>query len=140
MRRIRRGTLLLEAGVAGALLAVLLAISLRVLATTAIERRAVEKRAVALEEAASAMERAAALPWDQLTPERLAQIRLTSGVEKILVGAKLQWTVEPSTSGPTARHLRATITWQSPTGAPHAPVRLSSWAFAAAGTARGESP
>jgi hypothetical protein len=132
--------MVLEALVAAALLAVLLVISLRVLAAAALERRAIEKRAVALEVAAGAIERATAVPWDQLTPERLAEIRLPPSVERILAGAKLTWTLEPAGSGPAAKHIRAELAWRSPTGAPEAPLRLSYWVYAPPESLAGGSP
>ncbi len=140
MRPMRRGVMLMEAVAAGALLAVLLIISLRVMAAAALERRVVEKRTVAIQEAANAIERASALSWEQITPERLAEIRLSPAVEQFLAGAKLAWTVEPTASGPTAKHIRAELTWQSPNGAPSAPVRLNYWAYAPPAGSPGGSP
>ncbi len=62
--------MLLEAIVAGVLLAVMLGLVLRTMTLGAIERRRTDHRAIALQEAAGALERAAALPWDQLTEQR----------------------------------------------------------------------
>lgn len=135
----RTGFLLLEAIVAAALLAVLLGVSLRVLGATAVQRRGVEKRVVALQEAAGAMERARALAWDELTLERLEEIAISPEAEPILSGASVRWTVEDSTSQPATRHVVVEITWQSPAG-PTAPVRLNYWAYAPQGASPGGAP
>jgi Tfp pilus assembly protein PilV len=139
-KRRRRGATLLEAAIAAGLLAVLMTAWLRVATFVAVERRVAEKRAIALQELAGAIERARALPWSQLTPDELATIHLSPQVEACLPGATLSWTVTPATSGPSARHIRAEIAWQSPTGAPSAPVRLSYWAYAPPKASAGGSP
>jgi hypothetical protein len=127
---LRLGSMLVEAVVAAALLAVLLGVSLRVLGAVGGERRAIEKRAIALQEAAGAMERARALAWNEITPERLQSIGLSPSAAQILTGAAMRWTVEPAATGPPARHLRLQITWQNPSGGPSPPLQLDSWAYA----------
>jgi len=144
MKGKRQGFVLLEAMAAGALLAVLLVVLLRVLGAAALERRAIERRAIALQVAAGAIERATAVAWDDIDAERLAEIRLSEGVSRILPGATLTWAVEPVKATPEAKHIRAEVAWQSPTGAPGAPVRLHYWAYApqqtSSGAVPGESP
>ena len=140
----RTGVILLEAAAGGALLAVLVVILLRVLGAAALERRAVERRAIALQVAAGAVERATALEWNEIDAERLAEIRLSEGVSQILPGATLTWAVEPVQATPKAKHIQAEVAWRSPTGAAGAPVRLHYWAYApeqtASGTVPGASP
>ena len=70
MRRSRTGYVLLDVVTGTALLAVLLTVSLKMFATMSSGRAAIENRAVALQLVAGAIERAAALPWDQITTER----------------------------------------------------------------------
>jgi hypothetical protein len=131
----RRAVALLEAIAAAALLAVLVTVCLRMFALTALERRAVEKRAIAMQEAANAIESVAALPWDQVTPERLAEIELSPSVKEILPGGALKLSVEPATTGPPGtigpqgKHVRVELTWTNATGGVDAPVRLAYWAY-----------
>ena len=136
----RRGVAILEAMVAGMLLAVLITLTLRMFAAAAVERRVVEKRTIALEQVAGAIERTSALAWDEITLERLAKIRLAPSIEQILPGAALAWTLEPADSNPSAKHLRAELSWQNPTGAPAAPVRLNYWVYQPASDSAGGSP
>ncbi len=136
--------MLIEAAVAGALLAVLTLVAVRVLAAASLERRRVDQQVIALQEAAGAMQRVTALPWDELTAERLAEVRLSEGAPRALPGAELRWTVEPTEAVPAAKHIHVQLSWQSPNGAPQRPVRLDYWAFAPAGTttetAEGDAP
>ena len=129
----RRGIVLLELVVAFGLFAVLIALCLQMFLSTAAARRASERRAGALVESGNLVERAAALPWNEVTPERLADFKLSSSVEEILPHAVVKATLEPSTEGPRAKHVQVEITWNNPSGVADAPVRLSYWAYAPAG-------
>jgi hypothetical protein len=139
MKRASRGAFLLEAAVAGALVAVLLTITLRLLGIAAIERRAAEKRAIAIEEVAGAVERARALDWEETTQDRLAKISVSPALPNLLPGAKLSWSLETSADGPPAKIVRAELTWNGPT-AGTTPARLSYWVFAPAAGPSGGAP
>ncbi len=132
--------MLLETIVAGLLLAVMLGIVLRALGVSAIERRRVEQRAIALQEAAGALERAAALRWDDLHPDRLAQIKLTPTVDNLLSQPTLTWTVTPDESPPGAKRIRVDLSWQDLRGQQPASVRLNYWAYPPAGNSAQEAP
>ena len=107
-------------------------------ATAAVERRATEKRAIALVEAAGALERTTALEFDEITPQRLDAIRLSPKIESILGEAKLNWTIEITTSQPPAKHVRAELAWQNQV--PSAPVRLNAWVYQRPTKPPGKSP
>jgi Tfp pilus assembly protein PilV len=131
MRPSRHGFVLLEVVVAFGLLAVLIAVCLQMLSATAAGRRAAERRAVALQEAANIMERIAAMPWDQITGERLQEIELSPSVREILPGAAVNLTTEAaSDAGPPGKHVGLEITWTNAVGDRDAPVRLSYWTYA----------
>ncbi len=136
MVRSRRAVALMEVIAAAALLAVLATVCLRMFAFSALERRTAQRRAVAMQEVANTVERVAALPWAQITSERLAQIELSPNVQQILPGGALKLSVEPSATGPPARKVRVEITWTNAAGGVDAPVRLAYWAF----PRPGESP
>ena len=65
----RRGMTLLELAVAGTLLGTLLVVCLQLLQATAAQRRAADQRQLALLEVGNVLERLAARPWADLTPE-----------------------------------------------------------------------
>jgi hypothetical protein len=131
MKHPRRGAFLLEAAVAGAMLAILLTLSLRLMTVAANERRTSEKRAIAIEQLASMVERARMLGWQKTNAQQLADLALPSSLENLLPGAALRWEVEEVNSGPPAKMVRAELRWQSPTaGAAPLTTRLTYWTFA----------
>jgi type II secretory pathway component PulJ len=136
----RRGAILLEAIAAGALLAVMLALVLRAMSATAVERRRMEHRAIALQEVAGAMERAAALPAQEISPETLDRIGLSPKIDDLLPRPKLTWTVTPDDSLAGAKHIRAVLTWQDRRGGRQADVHLDYWAFTPPIVAAQEAP
>ena len=122
----RRGSILIDAAVATALLAALLTFSLRAMTTMAAGRRAGEHRAVAVQLAAGALERAGALAWDDLTSEKLAALAHDHPIDAALSGAQLKLFVDESTGDPSGRHVCAEISW--PTNSkPTKPVKLHRW-------------
>jgi len=94
----RRGVVLLEVVAACGLMAVLVAVCLQMLAVTAATRRTVERRAIALQEAANLLERASALAWPDITPERLAEIDLGPRCAKSFRGPWLTCRLKRRTS------------------------------------------
>jgi hypothetical protein len=139
MKHARRGAFLLEAIVAGALLAIMLTLVLRAMTVTAVERRRTEHRATALQELAGAMERATALPAQEISPQKLERISLSPWIDDLLPQPKLTWTVTDE-AAPDAKHIRAVLTWQDLRGQHPARVHLDYWAFAAPNTASPEVP
>ena len=73
--------MMLELIAACGLMATLLLVSLNLVALTAAERRTIERRVVAQQEAANLIERVAALPWGEITDERLATFKLSPGAQ-----------------------------------------------------------
>jgi hypothetical protein len=140
MKSTRRGAMLLEAIAAGALLAVMLALVMSAMSATAVERRRMEHRAIALQEIAGAMERAAALPAREISPEKLERIALSPAIDDLLPRPKLTWTVTPDDSLAGGKHIRAVLTWQDLRGGQPADVHLDYWAFAPPNAASQEVP
>ena len=131
----RRGVTLLESVVAFGLLAAMVAVSLEMLAVTAAQRRAIDKRVIALTEAANVAERIATLPWDRITPEGLADVELSPAAQKKLPRGVLKLAVEPAAAGLPARRVDVEITWALGSLGGERPVRLSFWAYAPPGGA-----
>jgi len=122
-----RGFSLLEMAVAGVLMAILLSLCLKMLSATAIERQSVEKRLLAMQEAANLIERIAALPSNELTPERLALLQQTSAAPQILPGGVAQVSLESDQPDAQARQVRVEIRWGIRPEDAEAPVSLSYW-------------
>jgi hypothetical protein len=119
----------MEAIAAAALLAVALALVIRAAGGTALERRRMEHRAIALQEIAGVMERAAALPVADVSAETLNRIQLSQQIGDLLPHPQLTWTVAQDEATPDARHIRAELTWQDLRGTQPASMHLDYWAF-----------
>jgi hypothetical protein len=129
MKTNHRGFTIVEMIAASGLTAMLVTMCVQMLSSTAVQRRAAERRMIAVEEATNVTESLGSLTWEELTPERIAEYRLSEPARQILGGGDLKIAIEPSTSGPPAKLVRVEITWPSAGGGTDAPVRLSSWVF-----------
>jgi prepilin-type N-terminal cleavage/methylation domain-containing protein len=135
MKSNHRGFTIVEMLAASALTAMLVTMCVQMLSSTAVQRRATERRMIALAEAANVTESLGSLAWDEITSERITQYRLSESAQQILGGGVLKIALEPSTSGPPAKLVRVEITWPGTAGGTDPPVRLSSWIFS-----RGKAP
>ncbi len=133
MNNMRRGFSLIEIAVAAALLAVLIGVSAQMVVATNAQRPALEKRAIALQQAANIIERVTAWPWQDITAERLASVKLAPSVTELLPGAALKLSVEPAVDAPPGKHVRVEISWTNAAGGTDSPVRLNYWAYARPG-------
>lgn len=141
----RRGVTIVELSVAILLAGVVLAGVGQLLAVTAAQQREGHRRLTAMHEAANHMERLAALPWSDLTPERAAEFRLSDEAVSALPGAILTVRVrEAETAGSeqeaddplaalAARRLEVAVTWRNAAGRQVDPVRLTAWRFSPEG-------
>jgi len=123
----RRGMTLLELVVAGALLGTILVVCLQLLAATAEQRRAADQRQLAVLEVENAMERLAARPWDELTPQAVATPQLSPSVRGRLPGAELKVEVTASPAEPLAKRIAILLRWQDRSGQFTQPVRIVTW-------------
>jgi hypothetical protein len=124
----RRGVILLEVIVGCGLLAVLLAVCVQLLSVTAIERRESQRRAIALVEVANLVERVSAMPYDDVTPEKLNELSLSPDVEHLLPGGTAQLTVDDEPGDVPAKRVQVKIHWGTGRHAP-APARLTYWVY-----------
>ena len=129
----RRGAILFDALVATALLAVLFAFSLRAVAAIAAGRHANEQRAIAVQVATGALERAAATSWNDLTAETLASLVRQHPIDQSLPGATMTLSVsDQETAGDVAqRRLCAEVSWPNSTASAR-PIKLYRWIYHAA--------
>jgi Tfp pilus assembly protein PilV len=124
----RRGVMIVEVLIACGLLAVLLAASVQLLSVTAHARRASERRAIALVQASNVVERVRALPFAEITPDRLAAIELPPQVREILPDAVAKVSVEEESGDVPAKRVRVEIHWRGAGGA-EPPARLTHWVY-----------
>ena len=125
----RRGVMIVEVLVACGLLAVLLALSVQLISVTAHARRASERRAIALEQAANIIERVRGLPFPEITRERLAGIELPPEVRQILPDAVAEVTMEEEPGDVAAKRVRVEVHWKGAAGT-EPPARLTYWVYA----------
>jgi prepilin-type N-terminal cleavage/methylation domain-containing protein len=125
----RRGVTLVEVAVAIVLVGALGSLILESQVSRSRQQRTVQSRELAIAEAGNLMERLTALPWNDLTSEKLASLSLSEAFHQALPGAKLQATVDPSGDPPESRRIKLEIDWSDPAGQPVRPVRLTSWVY-----------
>ncbi len=125
----RRGTTILELLFAGALLATLMTVCLQMLAATAAQHRAAEDRQTAIREAANLMERLGAISFDDLTPQRVAQVQLSQQARRALPGGELEIELNGPADQPAVKRIVVLLRWQDKTGRFVRPVRLVAWRY-----------
>jgi Tfp pilus assembly protein PilV len=129
VRRKRRGSLLAEVAMATVILMIAMSLTVKVLGWVALERRAAERRQRALMEVANVMERIAAYPFDEVTPELTRRITLSTTAGQSLPESDLSVDVTNSDpgAGRSAKRIAVRLRWKGRSGEWEAPVRLTSW-------------
>ncbi len=129
MMKIRRGMMLVELAVAGALVGTLLVVCLQLFSAAVAQRRAADLRQCALLELGNVMEHITARPWTKLTTALLSQEQLSPSAESQLPGAKLKIEVSTLAGEPDAKRITAALRWQDRSGQLVAPVTLTTWRY-----------
>ncbi len=125
----RRGYNIIELIVATVILMAVMGVSLKWFVATAGQRRSEDRRQAALTEAASALERLAARPWEELTPENVAKLVASLELPKSLPSGQVLAQVTQPGGEPEAKILAVTVRWQSRQEAPAEQVRLVAWKY-----------
>ena len=127
----RRGMTILELVIAGALLGTLLIVSLKMIGAVGDWRREADRRQLALFEVANLMERVAARPWSELTPEADDDVRLSDNIRQRLPGAELKIEVSdsPPERKPTSKRIAVSIRWRDRAGRMLPLVSITTWRF-----------
>ena len=124
----RRGSILLDAMVATALLAVTITLSAQAISTISRAQRSAEDRSIALQIAAGALERVAAWPSQQVTADKLDEYSREHPTSDALPGTELVLTVDEVADEPAARRICSEVRWRD--GAAFSkPVRLYYWLY-----------
>jgi Tfp pilus assembly protein PilV len=125
----RRAVTILEVTVALALLAFGLVMTAQLLGLAARQRHAAGQLLVAQLEAANALERIAAMPYDRITSESLGNLTLSNDAKATLADGQLKANVETATdSGPRHKRITVEVAWPIGEG-PARTVELTSWKY-----------
>jgi hypothetical protein len=125
----RRAFTLLETTVALAMLAFGLILTVQILGLAARQRQAAGQLLVAQLEAANALERIAAMPYDRVTVESLSDLSLSGDAKATLADGQLKAKVETATdSGPRHKRITVEVAWTTGEGPPRT-VELTSWKY-----------
>lgn len=128
-RRTRRGSLLLEAVGATALMGVAIVLTVQVLGWTAAERRSAEHEVWARQEAINLVERLRAAPVDRLEPV-IAEL---SGPEpraaRFLPGGRVSIRMTDAPGEPAGKRLTVEVGWTGKGGLPAKPARLTTFVY-----------
>ncbi len=125
----RRGSLLAEVTMSTVLLVIIMGMTVKVLGWVALERRAADRREQAVVEVANLMERLAAHPYDEVTPELARQYAAPARTAGSLPDAELKVDIAESQpgAGRSAKRIAIQLRWRDRSGEWAAPVRLTSW-------------
>jgi hypothetical protein len=127
-RALIAGLTVIELTISIAILAVLLATSMRMIVVASDHVRANERRVLALQAVQAVSEEIDNIPWEQLNEETAASVRIPDAVASHLPGAKFTATVSDE-SDPPAKRVTVEITWNIRNGQPTVPTRLTTWVF-----------
>jgi hypothetical protein len=129
VRSRRRGSLLAEVAISSIMLVIIMGMTVKTLAWVALERKAAERREQALLEVGNVMERLAARPFDEVTPELATRCALSPSASDRLPGAKLEVDVSEShpDAGRSVKRIAIELRWRGGGDELAAPVRLTSW-------------
>lgn len=127
-RRVRRGSLLIETAIAALMLSLAMGLVTKVLAAVATERRAWDRRQVALSEVAGVMERLCARPYEALVAGQVSGVSPSKVAAKLLPRAQLRGeVVEDPAGGMGSKRLVVEMRWRNRAGDWDAPVRMTTW-------------
>jgi hypothetical protein len=99
------------------------------LVSRARQQRTIDRRELAVAEAANLMEQLTSLRWKDLAQEQLAHLKLSDSLRQAIPAATLELTVETSTEKPEAKRIGIKIDYPGRAGRPVRPVRLTSWVY-----------
>lgn len=129
-RAARRGFSITEMTVALFTLTVAAALIAQLAVTTARHRRHSERRLVATQEAANALERLAQVAWDDLTNERWARVELSEVAAKALADGRIEVRLTEIAEPRAARRIDVTVSWRHLATDERRQIELSGWRFA----------
>ncbi len=127
----RRGSMLLEAMVALVLLSAAFIIVGQMHGFVLAQDQVAAHRQLAVDEAANQLERVSALPWQDLTSEKLNSFTLHEETTRSLQHARLEFKVTDLAS-PRGKQVQVTVSWQEGNGSQA--VHLTAWRYGEGGS------
>jgi hypothetical protein len=125
----RSGAALQEAMVAMLIVGAVLVSIAQVLAMAASQRRNSMQRMIATREVGNVMEDLMTRPWEDLTPERLANTPLSELCRRHIPEARLRIDVTGEGDSEAGRRIDIQLDWPTASAQRGAPVRLVAWRF-----------
>jgi len=125
----RRGSLLAEVIMSTVVLIIVMGMTVKVLGWVAIERRAADRREQAVVLVANLMERLAARPYAEVTPDLAREYTAPAKPGPSLPDGDLKVDIAESQpgAGRSAKRIAIQLRWRERSGEWASPVRLTSW-------------
>jgi len=115
--------------VAACLAGVLLVVCMQMIAAAGRQERFQDRRRAAFREAANVMERLAAVPLAELTPDRLDAVQQGAQLDERLPGARVEIAATPLQGPPAGKRLEVNVYWGEPSPEAADPVTLVAWRY-----------
>jgi hypothetical protein len=129
--RARRGSLLAEVAMSGAILMIAMALTVKVLGWVGAERKVWDRRQWAAQEAANLMEEITSRPFAEVNAESTKKRALSPEALRLLPEAELKVEVgeNDQAGGAGSKRVALQLRWLNRSGEWDAPVRLVSWIY-----------
>lgn len=125
----RNAMTVLEVMLALAVLSLAFVLLAQFLTASAQQRRVSERRRIALQEVANSLERVAALPWDEVTSEKLAAWKPSSAASTVLSQAQMRSIVATEPGPPEVKRVRIEVAWTDASGQLVEPIGLTTFVY-----------
>jgi hypothetical protein len=127
----RRGSLLAEVAMSGAMLMIAMALTVKVLGWVGLERKVWDRRQWAAQEAANLMEEVTSRPFEEVNAESTKKLALSPEARRLLPDAELKLEIgeNDQAGGAGSKRVALQLRWHNRSGEWDAPVRLVSWIY-----------
>lgn len=125
----RHGATIGEATIAIGLAAVVLGGVAQLVAVSASQQRISERRSTAVREVGNLMEDLMSRPWNDVTPEKVADTRPSEWCRQTMPDARLRVDVNAEGERGEVKRISVQIDWPNAGGARGEPVRLVAWRY-----------
>jgi len=125
----RRGGLLIELVICGTLLGAVTATLVPTIRHIGLQRRYTAQSEAALLEVENLMEQATAVPWSELTTERLAPLQISSQLATQLSDSHLEIRVDIDPHDSLAKIVAIELNWNAGPAQPAPVTRLCTWVY-----------
>jgi len=123
----QRGVMLIELTVAAFFFALSIALVAQLISTVLHLRRDADRRELATQEAANAMERITSWPFERITQESADKLELSPIARQALPGAQLAARVTDTPAPSAMKRIAIVLRWRGGPAGNEAPVRLTAW-------------